>query len=45
MTTVQTVSAGMATTYYNKDNYYTKDLSSLDSRQGVISKKLALETT
>lgn len=43
--TVQTVSAGMATTYYNKDNYYTKDLSSLDSWQGVISKKLDLENT
>ena len=43
--TVQTVSAGMATTYYNKDNYYTKDLSSLDSWQGVISKKLNLENT
>lgn len=43
MMTVQTVSAGMATTYYNKDNYYTKDLSSLDSWQGVISKKLDLE--
>lgn len=43
MMTVQTVSAGMATTYYNKDNYYTKDLSSLDSWQGVISKKLYLE--
>lgn len=41
--TVQTVSAGMATTYYNKDNYYTKDLSSLDSWQGAISKKLDLE--
>lgn len=45
MMTVQTVSAGMATTYYNKDNYYTKDLSSLDSWQGVISKKLDLENT
>lgn len=45
MMTVQTVSAGMATTYYNKDNYYTKDLSSLDSWQGVISKKLNLENT
>ena len=43
MMTVQTVSAGMATTYYNKDNYYTKDLSSLDSWQGAISKKLDLE--
>ena len=43
--TVQTVSAGMATTYYNKDNYYTKDLSSLDSWQGAISKKLDLENT
>ena len=43
MMTVQTVSAGMATTYYNKDNYYTKDLSSLDSLQGAISKKLDLE--
>lgn len=41
--TVQTVSVGMATTYYNKDNYYTKDLSSLDSWQGAISKKLDLE--
>lgn len=41
--TIQTVSAGMATTYYNKDNYYTKDLSSLDSWQGAISKKLDLE--
>lgn len=45
MMTVQTVSAGMATTYYNKDNYYTKDLSSLDSWQGAISKKLDLENT
>lgn len=45
MMTVQTVSAGMAITYYNKDNYYTKDLSSLDSWQGVISKKLDLENT
>ena len=45
MMTVQTVSAGMATIYYNKDNYYTKDLSSLDSWQGVISKKLDLENT
>lgn len=43
MMTVQTVSVGMATTYYNKDNYYTKDLSSLDSWQGAISKKLDLE--
>lgn len=43
MMTIQTVSAGMATTYYNKDNYYTKDLSSLDSWQGAISKKLDLE--
>ena len=43
MMTVQTVSAGMATTYYNKDNYYTKDLSSWDSWQGTISKKLDLE--
>lgn len=43
MMTVQTVSAGMATTYYNKDNYYTKDLSSFDSWQGAISKKLDLE--
>lgn len=45
MMTVQTVSAGMATIYYNKDNYYTKDLSSLDSWQGAISKKLDLENT
>lgn len=45
MMTVQTVSAGMATTYYNKDNYYTKDLFSLDSWQGAISKKLDLENT
>lgn len=45
MMTVQIVSAGMATTYYNKDNYYTKDLSSLDSWQGAISKKLDLENT
>lgn len=45
MMTVQTVSACMATTYYNKDNYYTKDLSSLDCWQGAISKKLDLADT